>query len=328
VPRAPRTRVARSRAGKKLLDELKKKGEDLTRSNPRSDRLQPYKSQYMRLCKLYVDSMKEHQRAKEQMRKLQLDTVVNRAAIAYGGTKSEAELREVRAAGASRHTPLAGVCWPAAAPRAERITNGPFPHSPPPLSTRARTRPQMAQRDPSGVIREAILEEASEEAQQAYTDAQSRAKDVEMLVRCARSSCKVLEGGTSGDAATKAGPHHHHAAAATPTRQPPPLLPPRVQVAQRGGRAVPGPGGAGAAPERDAGLDRGERGGRGCVRTRAGSARMHTLRERAASGATHPRPTTVPPSPCPPQASTSGEATRTCATRSRTRRRRASATAA
>ena len=156
------------------------------------------------------------------MRKLQLDTVVNRAAIAYGGTKSEAELREVRAAGASRHTPLAGVCWPAAAPRAERITNGPFPHSPPPLSTRARTRPQMAQRDPSGVIREAILEEASEEAQQAYTDAQSRAKDVEMLVRCACSSCKVVEGGASGDAATKAGPHHHHAAAATPTRQPPP----------------------------------------------------------------------------------------------------------
>jgi hypothetical protein len=30
------------------------------------------------------------------MRKLQLDTVVRRAAIAYGGAKSEAELREVR----------------------------------------------------------------------------------------------------------------------------------------------------------------------------------------------------------------------------------------
>lgn len=69
------------------------------------------------------------------MRKMQLDTVVRRAAIAYGGTKSESELRE------------------------------------------------LAARDPSGVIREAILEEASEEAQQAYTDAQSRAKDVEMLVR-------------------------------------------------------------------------------------------------------------------------------------------------
>ena len=44
-------------------------------------------------------------------------------------------------------------------------------------------RLQLASKDPSGVIREAILEEASEEAQQAYTDAQSRAKDVEMLVR-------------------------------------------------------------------------------------------------------------------------------------------------
>ena len=41
----------------------------------------------------------------------------------------------------------------------------------------------MAARDPSGLIREAIMEEASEEAQQAYTDAQSRARDVEMLVR-------------------------------------------------------------------------------------------------------------------------------------------------
>lgn len=66
------------------------------KSNPKSDRLQPYKSQYMRLCKMYVDAMKEHQRAKEGLRKLQLDTVVRRAAIAYGGTKTEAELREVR----------------------------------------------------------------------------------------------------------------------------------------------------------------------------------------------------------------------------------------
>jgi hypothetical protein len=123
---------------------LKRKGEELMRTNPKSDRLQPYKSQYMRLCKLFVDAMKDHQRSKasdapdgwrrqprasfpidstahgrvflplcahhppavsapvssrpqEQMRKLQLDTVVRRAQIAYGGTKSEAELREVRA---------------------------------------------------------------------------------------------------------------------------------------------------------------------------------------------------------------------------------------
>jgi hypothetical protein len=34
------------------------------RTNPKSDRLQPYKSQYMRLCKLFVDAMKDHQRSK------------------------------------------------------------------------------------------------------------------------------------------------------------------------------------------------------------------------------------------------------------------------
>ena len=51
-------------AGKKLLDDLKRKGEELLRTNPNSDRLQPYKSQYMRLCKLYVDAMKEHQKSK------------------------------------------------------------------------------------------------------------------------------------------------------------------------------------------------------------------------------------------------------------------------
>lgn len=44
--------------GKKLLDELKRDGETLMRSNPKSDRVQPYKAQYMRLCKLYVDAMK------------------------------------------------------------------------------------------------------------------------------------------------------------------------------------------------------------------------------------------------------------------------------
>jgi t-SNARE complex subunit (syntaxin) len=121
--------------GKSLLDELKRKAESLIKTNPKSDRLQPYKSQYMRLCKLYVEVMKDHQKSKESLRKSQLDNVVRRAAIAYGGTKTEEELREA------------------------------------------------AERDPAGLIREAIIEEASEEAQQAYSDAQSRARDVEMLVR-------------------------------------------------------------------------------------------------------------------------------------------------
>jgi hypothetical protein len=51
-------------AGKTLLDEMKKRGETLTSKHPKSERVQPCKTQYMRLCKLYVEVMKEHQRAK------------------------------------------------------------------------------------------------------------------------------------------------------------------------------------------------------------------------------------------------------------------------
>lgn len=39
------------------------------------------------------------------------------------------------------------------------------------------------ERDPANFVREAIMEEAADEAQQAYAEAQSRARDVEMLVR-------------------------------------------------------------------------------------------------------------------------------------------------
>jgi hypothetical protein len=39
------------------------------KSNPKSDRLQPYKAQYLRLCKVYVDSMKEHQKVKVPMQR-------------------------------------------------------------------------------------------------------------------------------------------------------------------------------------------------------------------------------------------------------------------
>jgi len=51
-------------AGKTLLDDMKKRGETLTSKHPKSERVQPCKTQYMRLCKLYVEVMKEHQRAK------------------------------------------------------------------------------------------------------------------------------------------------------------------------------------------------------------------------------------------------------------------------
>lgn len=39
------------------------------------------------------------------------------------------------------------------------------------------------ERDPANFVREALMEEAADEAQQAYAEAQSRARDVEMLVR-------------------------------------------------------------------------------------------------------------------------------------------------
>jgi t-SNARE complex subunit (syntaxin) len=105
------------------------------RTNPKSDRLQPYKAQYMRLCKLYVDAMKEHQKSKENMRKVQTEDLVRRGMIIYGEGKTEGEIRE------------------------------------------------KVEKDPANFVRDALMEEAADEAQQAYVEAQSRARDVEMLVR-------------------------------------------------------------------------------------------------------------------------------------------------
>lgn len=120
--------------GKKLLDNFKREGESLMRTHPKSDRLQPYKAQYMRLCKQYVEVMKEHQRVKENMRNVQTEDLVRRGTIIYGNRKSENEIRE------------------------------------------------EVERNPAGFVRQAIMLEAAEEAQHAYAEAQSRAKDVEMLV--------------------------------------------------------------------------------------------------------------------------------------------------
>ena len=39
------------------------------------------------------------------------------------------------------------------------------------------------ERDPGNFVREALMEEAADDAQQAYAEAQSRARDVELLVR-------------------------------------------------------------------------------------------------------------------------------------------------
>lgn len=134
-PRARRRPPSRAPAGKQLLDALKKDGEVLMKTNPRSDRIQPYKAQYMRLCKLYVDAVKEHQKAKELLRKVQTDDLVRRGMILYGDTKSEQEIRA------------------------------------------------KVEQDPANFVREAIMEEAADEAQAAYAEAQSRARDVEFLVK-------------------------------------------------------------------------------------------------------------------------------------------------
>ena len=121
--------------GKLLLDALKRDGEALVRTNPRSERVQAYKAQYQRLCKLYVDAVKEHQKSKEVMRKAQTDDLVRRGMIIYGDGKTESEIRD------------------------------------------------KVERDPANFVREALMEEAADDAQQAYAEAQSRARDVEMLVR-------------------------------------------------------------------------------------------------------------------------------------------------
>lgn len=42
---------------------------------------------------------------------------------------------------------------------------------------------QAAERDPSGFVREMVITTASDEAQAAYAEAQSRARDIEALIR-------------------------------------------------------------------------------------------------------------------------------------------------
>lgn len=46
------------------------------------------------MCKLYVDTVKEHQKAKENMRKVQTEDLTRRGMLIYGEGKSEAEIRE------------------------------------------------------------------------------------------------------------------------------------------------------------------------------------------------------------------------------------------
>ena len=131
--------MAQAARGKALLDALKKDGESLMRSNPKSERIVLLKSKYTRLCKEYVEAMKEHQKAKESMRKGQMDSVVRQVSKlpSFAG-KSETEVR-----------------------RKVEESGG----------------------DAAQFLKEALIEEAADEAQDAYRDAQSKAKDIEMLVR-------------------------------------------------------------------------------------------------------------------------------------------------
>jgi t-SNARE complex subunit (syntaxin) len=97
--------VAQSARGKNLLDQLKKDGDLLSRTNPSSERLPLMKSKYTRYCKEYVDAMKEHQKAKESMRKTQVDSVVRQVSTLpkFKG-KSESEIKaEVEKTGAAAY---------------------------------------------------------------------------------------------------------------------------------------------------------------------------------------------------------------------------------
>jgi t-SNARE complex subunit (syntaxin) len=93
--------VAQAGRGKALLDQLKKDGDTLSKSNPQSERLPLYKAKYARLCTEYVAAMKDHQKAKESMRRTQVDSVVRQVSTLpkFKG-RSDGEIRaEVEKAG-------------------------------------------------------------------------------------------------------------------------------------------------------------------------------------------------------------------------------------
>ena len=133
--------VGQAARGKSLLDALKKEGETLmaNKETKQSERIVLLKAKYTRLCKEYVDAMKEHQKAKESMRKTQMDSVVRQVSkLPNFAGKSESEVR-----------------------RKVEESGG----------------------DAASFLKDALVEEAADEAQDAYREAQSKAKDIDMLVR-------------------------------------------------------------------------------------------------------------------------------------------------
>lgn len=122
--------------GKNMLAAMKNQYEGFRAKNSSDERIAPLKTQHVRLCKLYVDIMKEHQVAKENMRKTQTDTLIRRGEIVLSGSgKSTAEIKAA------------------------------------------------VERDPASFLQEAVMSRASTEAEAAYAEAQSRARDVALLVR-------------------------------------------------------------------------------------------------------------------------------------------------
>ena len=106
--------------------------------------------------------------AQEAVRKGALEAIVRRATVAFDGTKSAAEIAEVR--GAEGRGAAGGR---ARVRDKQRALSMP---APPPL------RPsQRALRDPEGLMRDAVHMQHSEEAVAAYTEAQLRARDVRTL---------------------------------------------------------------------------------------------------------------------------------------------------
>lgn len=72
--------------GKRLLDELKSETTLLESSQPRSARLTALRAQYSRLSRAFIEAARAHQAAKERMRAVEVNALVEEAVRTGGGT--------------------------------------------------------------------------------------------------------------------------------------------------------------------------------------------------------------------------------------------------
>lgn len=155
---------------------MRRKGEAEVRESPRGERVGAYRSVYTALVKRYVDAVRAHQAAKEGMREAEVETLVRRGRIALGDDAglSDEELRAVSGRTLARRFTALQL------PR--RMAGGSCP--PPWNRACPATCMQRAAADPEHFLSGAIAQEVSSaEAQDAYMDAQARARDIQMLVR-------------------------------------------------------------------------------------------------------------------------------------------------